>query len=122
VRIRVLNAYTPLVRTNSRFWKIGGPGLKFSLFGGAKLENVSLESLLSGGVAFATPDDEHQLAPIAADGAKFALEDEAEKKWRQWRPRIPIEPTDSLPNGGSRAAVDAALSKTQSVSTENARD
>jgi paraquat-inducible protein B len=118
VRIRIFNPYAPLVRTNSRFWKVGGPGIKFSLFGGAKLENTSLESFFTGGVAFATPDERGQLAPVAEDGTRFRLDEEPEKKWREWRPQIPIAPTDSLPNATPRAAVDAALTKRNSPASE----
>jgi paraquat-inducible protein B len=88
VRIRVHTPYADLVRQNSRFWNTGGANFKISLFG-AELHSTSLESLFSGGVAFATP--EKDMGPPAADGAIFKLYSEAEKDWLKWTPRIEIK-------------------------------
>ncbi len=94
VRVHVPAQYAPLVRTSTRFWNAGGLSMKISLFHGAELKNTSLESLLTGGVAFATPDQQ-PLAPAAADGAQFELADQADKDWLAWAPAIPIESGES---------------------------
>ena len=72
IRIHLDAPYVDLVRTNSRFWNAGGFSLKVSLFGGAELKDTSLESLITGGVAFATPDG-GALAPAAPNNAQFTL-------------------------------------------------
>ncbi|HUR58855.1 MAG TPA: MlaD family protein [Opitutaceae bacterium] len=93
VRIRVETPYTDLVRANSVFWNAGGASIKINLLG-AQVKSTSLESLLSGGVAFATPDN---LSPAAPDGTKFMLHNEAEKDWFKWQPKIPIQPREETP-------------------------
>ncbi len=58
VRISLLidYRYAPLVRHNSHFWNASGVGIDVGLFSGAQIRTESLESLLEGGIAFATPD------------------------------------------------------------------
>jgi paraquat-inducible protein B len=96
VRIRVKTPFVDLVRTNTRFWNAGGVSFKMNLLG-AELKSTSLESLFSGGVAFATPDSS-PLAPAAPDGTLFTLHQEADKDWLKWRPRIEITPPDEAPD------------------------
>jgi paraquat-inducible protein B len=88
IRIHLEGPYVNLVRTNTRFWNTGGFSFKVSLFG-AQLKDTSLESLITGGVAFATPDT-NPLAPVAANDAEFPLAAEADKDWGKWAPKIPI--------------------------------
>jgi paraquat-inducible protein B len=97
IRIRVRQPYVNLVRTNTRFWNAGGVSFKVSLLG-AELKSTSLESLFTGGVAFATPDSGRELAPIAPDGTLFTLHVEAEKDWLKWQPRIPIASPEESPD------------------------
>jgi len=88
VRIRIRSPYDHLVRADTRFWNSGGVSVKISLLG-AEIRSNSLESLFSGGVAFATPDGAG--AGPAAEGTEFALADEVDKDWLKWKPKIPIE-------------------------------
>jgi paraquat-inducible protein B len=94
IRIRIKSPYASLVRTNTRFWNAGGVSLKLSLLG-AEVKSTSLESLFSGGIAFATPDP--PLAPVAPAGTLFTLHPEMNKEWLKWQPRIPIEPPNEAP-------------------------
>ena len=90
IRIHVEAPYADLVRTNTRFWNAGGFSFKVGLLG-AELKNTSLESMLSGGVAFATPSGEGgALAEIAPEGMVFQVASEAEKEWARWSPKIPL--------------------------------
>ncbi|HSY52824.1 MAG TPA: MlaD family protein [Opitutaceae bacterium] len=91
IRIHIEAPYVDLVRTNTKFWNTGGFSFKVSLFGGAVLKDTSLESLITGGVAFATPDDA-ALAPPAPKDTQFTLTSEPEKDWLKWSPKIPIKP------------------------------
>jgi paraquat-inducible protein B len=90
IRLHIEAPYVDLVRTNSRFWNAGGFSFNLSLFGGAQLKNTSLESLITGGVAFATPDTD-PLAPVAPSGAQFVLASEPDKDWLKWSPKIPVK-------------------------------
>lgn len=93
VRIHLEAPFVDLVRTNTRFWNTGGFSFKVSLFG-AELKDTSLESLVTGGVAFATPDT-GPIAPAAADGTRFGLSSEPEKEWLKWAPKIPVKSPES---------------------------
>lgn len=106
IRIRVRTPFADLVRTNTRFWVAGGPSFKMSLLG-AEFRSTSLESLFSGGAAFATPDGD--LAPLAPDGTVFRLADSAEKEWLKWRPKIPILSPESTPDAAGQAKVPALV-------------
>lgn len=100
VRIHIDAPYAVLVRTNTRFWNAGGFSFKINLFG-AQMKDTSLESLIQGGVAFATPDT-GPLAAAAEANAQFALAAEADKEWMKWSPKIPVQTTDTAvtkPNG-----------------------
>lgn len=90
IRIHVEAPYADLIRTNTRFWNAGGFSFKVGLLG-AELKNTSLESMLSGGVAFATPDGTgNSLAPPAPEGTVFQVATDAEKEWLKWAPKIPL--------------------------------
>jgi paraquat-inducible protein B len=89
VRIHLEEPYVDLVRTSTKFWNAGGFSFNVSLFGGAQLKNTSLESLVTGGVAFATPDT-GPLAPAAPEGAEFGVSAEPDKEWLKWAPKIPV--------------------------------
>lgn len=94
VQIRIQPPYSDLVRINTRFWNAGGVSFRVNLLG-AELKSTSLASLLSGGVAFATPDSGRALADLAEEGATFTLHPEMEKDWLKWRPSIPIGSAES---------------------------
>lgn len=99
IEVLIEPRYANLVRQNSRFWNISGIGVDFGLFKGATIRTQSLETILAGGIAFATPPE---LAAKAPSGAYFNLHKEAEPTWLQWRPQIDL-PGDTL--GFSSPAV-----------------
>ena len=100
IRVRIYTAYVDLVRTNSQFWNAGGVPLKISLFG-TEIKNSSIESLLTGAIAFATPTE---FAAPASEGTEFKLNNDAEKEWAKWQPKIPIKPSDDVREASPRAA------------------
>jgi paraquat-inducible protein B len=109
IRIRVKTPFVNLVRTSTRFWNAGGVSFKMNLLG-AEMKSTSLESLFSGGVAFATPDSS-PMAPAAPDGTLFTLHHEMEKDWLKWRPRIEIAPPDEAPEPPTPSGPLAPLAK-----------
>lgn len=56
---------------------------------GATVRTESVETLIDGGIAFATPDGE-QMGNPARPQQTFALFDKAEDDWLQWAPKIQI--------------------------------
>jgi paraquat-inducible protein B len=95
IRLLIWRRYSPLVRSNSEFWSVSGADVKGGLFSGIQLKIDSLRALLSGGVAFATPDK--KMGDPAAPGEEFTLNDEAKPEWLLWAPKIPIETSDAAP-------------------------
>ncbi len=64
-------------------------GVDAGLFKGVKVRTESFETILAGGVAFATPDNA-QMGAAARPGQTFALFDEYQDEWLQWAPKIPL--------------------------------
>ena len=89
IRVLIEPRYAPLVHTGSRFWETSGFGVDFSLLKGASLRTDSLESLIEGGVAFATPEGE-QMGRRALPGQTFALFREPQAEWFGWAPKIEL--------------------------------
>lgn len=89
VHILIEPRYAALVRTGSRFWNTSGVGVDAGLFKGVKLRTESMETILAGGVAFATPNNDEMGSP-AKPGQTFALFDEYDEKWLDWAPKIPL--------------------------------
>lgn len=56
VDVDIETRYAPLVRSDSKFWMASGINMSFGLFSGAQVKTESLEALLEGGIAFATPE------------------------------------------------------------------
>lgn len=79
--------YADLVRTNTRFWEVAGVELEFDLLSGLSLELDSLESVLSGGVALASPNDP---GDRVTTGRRYPLGSEAPEDWTRWRPDVPL--------------------------------
>lgn len=93
IRVRVQNPYIGLVRTGTCFWNVGGAPLQISLFGGSN-QKRSLQSIITGAVAFATPEEPGE---VAADGTKFPLHKNPDNEWLKWRPRISITAPETAP-------------------------
>lgn len=79
--------YAAIVRQNTRFWNASGISVEGGLFSGITVNTQSMEAVLSGGIALATPGNE-EMGPPAATGARFTLYDKAEKGWLDWSPTI----------------------------------
>jgi len=94
VRARVRAEYAALVRVNSMFWNAGGIDVRIGLFKGAEISAQSAQTLLSGGIEFATPPEPG--AP-AANGAIFELNDKPKDAWKNWTPSIPLHLAGETP-------------------------
>ena len=79
--------YAILVRDNSRFWIASGVGVDWGLFSGLSVRADSIDWLIRGAVAFATPD---RAGDRVGAWHRFDLEAEPESKWLEWDPEIPL--------------------------------
>lgn len=89
IHVLIEPRYAGLVRGGSRFWNSSGFGFDWGLIKGATLRTESVETLIDGGVAFATPEGE-QMGNPARPNQTFALFDKAEDPWLEWAPKIPL--------------------------------
>jgi paraquat-inducible protein B len=90
IEIKVFAPYDRLVQPDTRFWNSGGITMKLGLTG-AQMHSNSLESLVAGGVSFATPDHVSAAAvQPAAEGTVFDLHPEGDKAWLKWRPAVDL--------------------------------
>ena len=87
VQVRVDEEYAPLVRLNSKFWNAGGIRFHLGLFSGASISAESAQTLLSGGISFATPPE---LQAAVTNGAEFSLNEKPEDAWAAWSPAIQL--------------------------------
>jgi paraquat-inducible protein B len=94
LQVRIQKEYAPLVRKNSKFWNAGGIDFRFGLFRGAEISASSAKTLLSGGIAFATPTEAGE---PATDGAVFRLYEKPEEAWKNWMPVINLKLPDQAP-------------------------
>lgn len=90
IHVLIEPRYAPLVRSGSRFWNASGIGVDAGLFKGVKVRTESLEALIEGGIAFATPNNPEMGGP-ALPGQTFALFDEPGEGWLSWAPKIVLE-------------------------------
>ena len=76
--------YAPLVRSGTRFFSISGVAFEFGL-DGFRTDVDSLESIIAGGIGFATPPD---AGAAAVTGARFELASKLDQDWLEWSPAI----------------------------------
>jgi paraquat-inducible protein B len=83
--INLWPGYEKLVRNNSRFWRTSGIRVEAGLFSGVDIKTESVETILAGGIAFATPDDP---AEQAIEEQTFILANESKDSWLEWSPAL----------------------------------
>lgn len=88
VQARIRKDYAPLVRVDTKFWNAGGINVHAGLFSGIQISAESAQTVVSGGIAFATPDN---YGPPATNDAVFVLADKEDDAWKNWNPSIPLK-------------------------------
>lgn len=106
VRAFIAAPFTSLVRDNSRFWNISGARMNVGVTG-VQFEVETLESLIVGGVALATPEPPGR---PASTGHRFRLHPEAEDEWLEWRPSLPVG-AELLPTGVTSPTLVRAIAR-----------
>ncbi|MBY8230013.1 MCE family protein [Vibrio fluvialis] len=85
--IEIESKYAYLVRENSVFWNTSGLDVSIGL-SGANVKAGTLDSIVRGGITFATPEQK-QLTAAAKAGQSFYLYPTPQEEWKKWRTAIP---------------------------------
>jgi paraquat-inducible protein B len=93
VHLNIRSPYATLVRDNSVFWNASGISADMGLRG-LHIHAESLEALMAGGIAFATPD---KPGARVKPGSVFRLQPEIDEDWLKWRPLIWRGPAEKAP-------------------------
>ena len=99
--VLIKERYAPLVRSGTRFFSTSGVAFEFG-FEGFRTDVDSLESIISGGIGFATPPD---AGAAAVTGTRFDLAMKVDPDWLEWSPAIALGDLA----GGSPASVRSTL-------------
>lgn len=86
VFINIAKRYAPLVNSGSKFWNTSGINIEAGIFSGVNIDSESIETLIAGGIAFASPDSDEikEQKPIN----NFILHQDVEEDWLEWQPKI----------------------------------
>jgi paraquat-inducible protein B len=87
VYVNIEERYQSLVRANSKFWNTSGIDIEAGLFSGVEIKSESLESIIGGGISFATPD---KPGTTVESNYRFELNNEMDSDWKEWQPKIPL--------------------------------
>ena len=93
VRAHIEPAHARLVRADTVFWNVSGADLRLGIKG-LSFEVESLQALLDGGVALATPAPP---GPPVEAGHRFKLHPRPQSAWLRWRPALPPPATMGPP-------------------------
>lgn len=83
VHVRVDAPHDRLVRTNTIFWNASGIDVDMSLFHGLRVREGGAGNLLTGAIAFATPE---RAGERASSGEVFRLAESVDEDWHEWTP------------------------------------
>lgn len=93
--INIAKRYAPLVNEKSQFWNTSGIKIEAGIFSGINIDSESIETLIAGGIAFATPsiDENNDKTPDNKREsmllpASFMLHQAVDKDWLEWQPKI----------------------------------
>lgn len=85
--IQIDNQFEHLVRKNTVFWNVSGVDVSIGITG-AKIKAGTVDSIVRGGIAFATPESS-PLEGLAKEKSAFFLYEIAQPEWLEWRTPIP---------------------------------
>jgi paraquat-inducible protein B len=92
IYINIAKPYDKLISAQSKFWNTSGVKIDAGLFSGLSIDSESIESLLSGGISFATPELKDTKNPVNLEQHyEYRLHDELEEQWLKWAPKILIK-------------------------------
>ncbi len=88
IHILIWPEHRQLVRRGSVFWRASGLSFDAGIFDGVQVRSESLETLIAGGISFATPDEDANDDEMQAidNHAGFTLHEEVDDDWLDWAP------------------------------------
>ena len=89
VFINIAKRYAPLVNQGSKFWNTSGFNIEAGVFSGVNIDSESIETLIAGGIAFATPAMKKTAEPVKAL-KNFILHQNPDTDWLEWQSGIVI--------------------------------
>jgi len=90
VHLNIDDSFAPLIRSNTRFWNASGIRVDAGLFSGIDVKTETIEAILAGGIAFATPEGE-DMGTRVYPGHHFVLHEKADDDWLEWNPTISLK-------------------------------
>ncbi|QIZ76551.1 MlaD family protein [Ferrimonas lipolytica] len=87
IEIQFQPQFQHLVNSSSKFWNASGVDIDFGVFSGADIKTESLETILAGGVAFATESPTSDKNRVS-DGQRMRLYDKVKLDWLEWQPKF----------------------------------
>jgi len=87
--------YRHLIHTGTKFWNASGVEVSGGVFSGMTIRTESMEAMVRGGVALATPEGE-KMGEAAASGDHFVLAKKAEAGWKSWAPELATAPNKEI--------------------------
>jgi hypothetical protein len=93
-RVHIEQAYAQLITPETSFWATGGLEARVGL-SGVTLEMETIEQMMAGGIALATPPEAGE---TVRTGHRFALQTEPPEGWIDWQPLVVIG-NEMLPPG-----------------------
>ena len=94
IKIAIDSEYTKLVRTDSQFWRASGISLDAGIFTGVSLNFGGFESLIQGGISFATPG-RNQISEDSEEDEENIFIDEETPLFERVRNKIMPQPPES---------------------------
>jgi len=85
--INIAEPYSALVNSGSQFWNTSGITIEAGIFSGINIDSESVETLIAGGIAFATPEANEAQTILPQS---FILHDNIDNDWLEWQPKIII--------------------------------
>ena len=110
VRVNIHPAYIDLVHNGTRFWSVSGIRASWGLFSGFDLDSESLEAIIAGGIALATPPEEEMGEP-AMGGDHFTLHEKSEQTWLDWSPVIMLNEETQMRSRTEQPANHATIER-----------
>ena len=95
--INIAKRYAPLVNPNSKFWNTSGINIDAGIFSGININSESIETLIAGGIAFASPEMKETSMPGHNFNlpTSYILHQDLDDDWLDWRPIINIDPLNN---------------------------
>jgi paraquat-inducible protein B len=87
ITVNIHAPYTGIIREKTRFWNASGIHIHGGILGGFSMITESLQSIIAGGIALATPDNKHMGGPVS-EGHHFKLYPDEKDDWLKWQPKI----------------------------------